>query len=268
MNKRKDNINDIYRQFSSEMDRITLPSDEELMQLLDRHDAENRQRAPFIPLTPRRHTWRYVAAAVLVGVLAVFGWMFWSGEPSQGPITADIQTDSITTEQQPDTIVPTMPQPTFPDRDSRIAAIHSPDSAASAHPVVGRNTADTLSLPATPNVQQQTIAEQELPQPINEEQPADNGSDTTAPPQEPARGIEEYPQRPTTEETEKIIRNGNTNRRALRGNRKRHTNKKKDGFIDKKNKEREGLYYEIKTAPVQTPHFVPNGNGGHTTFYY
>ena len=260
-------IRDLYKRFNDKMDKVALPSDEELTQLLDRYDAEDRQRAPFIPLTPRRHYWRYAAAAIVAAALVVFGWKLWSGTPSQGPLTADTPTDSIATEPQPDTIAPTMPQPTIPDRDSRIAAIHTSDSVADTRSIIAKETADTLSLPAVPNVQQQAIAEQEMPLPVQEEQPADRGSDTTAPPLEPARGMEEYPQKPTVDETEKVIRDGN-NRRALKSNRKRHINRKKEGYIEKQEEQREGLYLKIKTVPMQTPYFVPNSTGGHIIFHH
>lgn len=75
-------IQDLYSRFSNEMDKVVLPSADELMQLLDEHDRGDRHAAPFVPLTPRRRWWRYAAAAVLLVGLATAGWLGLGGEPS------------------------------------------------------------------------------------------------------------------------------------------------------------------------------------------
>ncbi len=279
--KKNNEIEKLYGRFSKEMDNIPLPSEEELMQMLDRHDAQGVRQVPFVPVSRRRTPWRYAVAALLAGALFVFGWLLWPQGGSPSPMVAE-QAESGERKAESgmatqDSIIPaTIAEP----------EIIKPRQLASRKAESGKRKAESDGRTADSAVQQETVKPVVLPAEqlpaLAETEPADtaatpqpDAADSTATPPKPEHEIDDYPERPTIKETEDIIKQENSQRawkkRKLSGKRKSHD---KDGksFIEKQRKEREGVRIETpKPAPLPPtpmPHYIPMGNGQSRIVWY
>ena len=68
-------LRQLYRKFNDEMERVELPSGNELRQLIGERGAEKKPSAPYIPLSRPKPVLRYAMAAMLVLALGVGVWM-------------------------------------------------------------------------------------------------------------------------------------------------------------------------------------------------
>lgn len=257
----KKDLRRLYNELGEELNKIDLPSGEELHQLLAKHSQGKRRSAPYVPLSRPRPVWRYAVAAMLVLALGIGVWMF-ERNPNGAPVVAEQPGEPLhneTVAPLADSIVqpvPDVPQP----KGTVLASVEARGEKA-----LPEAAADSVPAPVIVPVEVEAplLAVEDT---AKEDMPVAESRDTLEEPATLPHIIDNYPDKPTIEETDKIIREEN-NRRALRGNRKRSVKRKKEGFIEKQNEKREGLFFEIYTVPVYTPHFVPNGNGGHILFY-
>ena len=278
--KKNNEIEKLYGRFSKEMDSIPLPSEEELMQLLDRHDAQGVRQVPFVPVRRRRTPWRYAVAALLAGVLFVFGWLLWPQEGSPSPKVAE-QAESGERKAESgatqDSIIPaTIAEP----------EIIKPRQLASMKAESGKRKAESDGRTADSAVQQETVKPVVLPveqlPALAETEPADtavapqqDAADSTGTSPKPEHEIDDYPERPTIKEAEDIIKQENSQRalrkRKLSGKIKSHD---KDGksFIDKQKNEKDGVRVVTpKSTPPPSapmPHYIPMGNGQSRIVWY
>ncbi|MBQ6097186.1 MAG: hypothetical protein IJK99_05510 [Bacteroidales bacterium] len=278
--KKNNEIEKLYGRFSKEMDSIPLPSEDELMQMLDRHDAQEVRQVPFVPVVRKRTPWRYAVAALLAGALFVFGWLLWPQEGSPSPKVAE-QAESgerrAESGAMQDSVIPaTIAEP----------EIIKPRHLASRKAESGKRKAESDGRTADSAVQQETVKPVVLPveqlPALAETEPADttaapqqDAADSTATSPKPEHEIDDYPERPTIKETEDIIKQENSQRalrkRKLSGKRKSHD---KDGksFIEKQKMERDGVRVVTpKSTPPPSapmPHYIPMGNGQSRIVWY
>ena len=279
--KKNNEIEKLYGRFSKEMDSIPLPSEEELMQMLDRHDAQEVRQVPFVPVVRKRTPWRYAVAALLAGALFVFGWLLWPQEGSPSPKVAE-QAESGERKAESgmatqDSIIPaTIAEP----------EIIKPRQLASRKTESGERKAESEMPTADSAVRQEIVAPVVLPAEqlpaLAETEPADTNAapqpevaDTSATSPKPEHEIDDYPERPTIKETEDIIKQENSQRalrkRKLSGKIKSHD---KDGksFIDKQKNEKDGVRVVTpKSTPPPSapmPHYIPMGNGQSRIVWY
>ena len=258
----KKDLRRLYNELGEELNKIDLPSGEELHQLLAKNSQAKRRGAPYVPLSRPRPVWHYAVAAMLVLALGIGVWMV-ERNPNGAPVVAEQPDEPLhyeTVTPVADSIVQPVPDAPRP-KETVFASVEVKEDN-----VVPETVADSVVEPVFVPVEVDAplLAVEDT---VKEELNVAESKDTLKKPDELPHIIDNYPDKPTVEETDKIIREGN-NRRALRGNRKRHINRKKDGFIEKQKEQREGIFIEIKTVPMQTPHFVPNAGGGHTIIYY
>ena len=272
--KKNNEIEKLYGRFSKEMDSIPLPSEDELMQMLDCHDAQGIRQVPFVPVRRRRTPWRYAVAAMLAGALFVFGWLLWPQEDSPSPMVAE-QAESG--ERKAESGMAT--------QDSVIpATIEEPEIIKPRH--LALREAESEGRTTDSAVRQEIVAPVVLPveqlPALAETEPADttvapqqDAADSTATSPKPEHEIDDYPERPTIKETEDIIKQENSQRalrkRKLSGKRKSHD---KDGksFIEKQKMERDGVRVVTpKSTPPPSapmPHYIPMGNGQSRIVWY
>ena len=279
--KKNNEIEKLYGRFSKEMDNIPLPSEDELMQMLDRHDAQGVRQVPFVPVSRRRTTWRYAVAALLAGALFVFGWLLWPQGGSPSPMVAE-QTESGERKAESGTAT----------QDSVIPAtiaepeIIKPRQLASRGAESGKRKAES-EMPTTDSaVRHEIVAPVVLPveqlPALAETEPADTNAapqpdvaDTSATSPKPEHEIDDYPERPTIKETEDIIKQENSQRalrkRKLSGKIKSH-DKDSKSFIDKQKNEKDGVRVVTpKSTPPPSapmPHYIPMGNGQSRIVWY
>ena len=256
----KKDLRRLYDELGEELNKIELPSGEELHQLLAGNVGGERRSAPYVSLSRQRPVWRYAVAAMLVLALGVGVWMF-ERNPNGHPVVAERPSEPL----PDDTVAPVadsiiQPVPVAPQPEGTVLA----SVGVKKDEVVPAVEADSTVVPA------QVPAEAVAPllaveDTSGEKMPVAESKDTLEEPAQLPHIIDNYPDKPTADEVEKVVRDEN-NRRALRSNRKRRANKQKEGFIEKQKKQREGIYYDIKIVP--TPHFVPNGGGSHIIMYY
>ncbi len=279
--KKNNEIEKLYGRFSKEMDNIPLPSEDELMQMLDRHDAKGVRQVPFVPVGRRRTTWRYAVAAMVAGALFVFGWLLWPQEGSPSPKVAE-QAESGERKAESgmatqDSVIPaTIEEP----------EIIKPRQLASRKAESGKRKAESEMPTADSAVRQEIVVPVVLPAEqlpaLAETEPADtnaapqpDAADSTATSPKPEHEIDDYPERPTIKETEDIIKQENSQRalrkRKLSGKIKSHD---KDGksFIDKQKNEKDGVRVVTpKSTPPPSapmPHYIPMGNGQSRIVWY
>ncbi len=117
-------IKELYKHFSDEMDKVVLPSADELVKMLDQYDGKERKGAPVIvpvvPLKPRRKVWHYAAAVLLLVGLGTAGWFYFGGQ--EGPLTASTTSDNgdshsnvLPQREQQETLVADSNAVTLPD---------------------------------------------------------------------------------------------------------------------------------------------------------
>ena len=279
--KKNNEIEKLYGRFSKEMDSIPLPSEEELMQMLDRHDAKGVRQVPFVPVVRKRTPWRYAVAALLAGALFVFGWLLWPQGGSPSPMVAE-QAESGERKAESgmatqDSVIPaTIAEP----------EIIKPRQLASRKAESGERKAESEMPTADSAVRQEIVVPVVLPAEqipaLAETEPADtaatpqpSAADTSATSPKPEHEIDDYPERPTIKETEDIIKQENSQRalrkRKLSGKIKSHD---KDGksFIDKQKNEKDGVRVVTpKSTPPPSapmPHYIPMGNGQSRIVWY
>ena len=279
--KKNNEIEKLYGRFSKEMDSIPLPSEEELMQLLDRHDAQEVRQVPFVPVVRRRTLWRYAVAAMLAGALFVFGWLLWPQEGSPSPMLAE-QAESGERRAESgrstqDSVIPaTIAEPEI--IKPRHLASRKAESEGRKAESEGRTTDSAVRQEIVAPV---VLPVEQLPA-LAETEPADTAvapqqdvADSTGTSPKPEHEIDDYPERPTIKETEDIIKQENSQRalrkRKLSGKRKSHD---KDGksFIEKQKMERDGVRVVTpKSTPPPSapmPHYIPMGNGQSRIVWY
>ena len=72
MNKGKGkDLQSLYSSFDREMEKVDLPSQEELLKLLQNHDGGAGGTTPIVPLARKRIKWQYAAAAIVVFVVSI-----------------------------------------------------------------------------------------------------------------------------------------------------------------------------------------------------
>ncbi|MBR6330564.1 MAG: hypothetical protein IKR79_02820 [Bacteroidales bacterium] len=271
--KKNNEIEKLYGRFCKEMDSIPLPSEDELMQMLDRHDAQEVRQVPFVPVVRKRTPWRYAVAALLAGALFVFGWLLWPQEGSPSPMVAE-QAESGERKAESgatqDSVIP--------------ATIEEPEIIKPRH--LASREAGSEGRTTDSAVRQEIVAPVVLPveqlPALAETEPADtaaapqpDAADSTGTSPKPEHEIDDYPERPTIKETEDIIKQENSQRalrkRKLSGKRKSHD---KDGksFIDKQKNEKDGVRVVTpKSTPPPSapmPHYIPMGNGQSRIVWY
>ena len=279
--KKNNEIEKLYGRFCKEMDSIPLPSEDELMQMLDRHDAQEVRQVPFVPVVRRRTPWRYAVAALLAGALFVFGWLLWPQEGSPSPKVAEqaesgeLKAESGMATQ--DSVIPaTIAEP----------EIIKPRHLASRKAESGKRKAESEGRTTDSAVRQEIVAPVVLPveqlPALAETEPADttvapqpDAADSTGTSPKPEHEIDDYPERPTIKEAEDIIKQENSQRalrkRKLSGKIKSHD---KDGksFIDKQKNEKDGVRVVTpKSTPPPSapmPHYIPMGNGQSRIVWY
>lgn len=277
----------LYTRFNDAIDSVSLPSEDELMQLLDKHDAQPAMRTPVVPVVPvsrRPHVWRYVAAAAVIVILAYLGWMMWPQNQPQLPIIA-ATTDS--NNLQPQTSDSLTHQPlNFSNSKTlktRTASVKRNRIIAPQSSTISDSNAENIIPAAIPDdpqtilsrpqnvVASKVAASETADSTAAAPQPNENDSIDTQQNQE--RSIEEYPVRPTIKETEDIFKDEN-NQRALRhrkATRRKNNNKREGNFIRKQSEKKD----EIRTVsppptptPIPRPHTTSLGNGKTQTIWY
>lgn len=271
-------LDNLYARFNDAIDSVTLPSEDELMRLLDKHDAQQPRQVPAVPVVPvvrRSHILRYVAAAAVVGLLAFFGWMIWPQTHSQQqPIIAIKQDSNNTVVEQNDSISPTIQPLPQHSIETKTASLKKDNTTPTQTVNVSDSSVENIIPTATPETPQTMVAASEpTDTAITTPQPNENDSIDTQQNQE--RGIEEYPVRPTIKETEDIIKDEN-NQRALRhrkASRRKNNNRREGNFIRKQSEKKD----EIRTIsppttpspnPIPRPHTTSLGNGKTQTIWY
>lgn len=286
--KKNNDIEKLYARFSKEMDSIPLPSEEELMQMLDRYDAQEVRQVPFVPVVRKRTPWRYAVAAMLAGALFVFGWLLWPQEDSPSPMVAE-QAESGERKAESematqDSVIPATIAEPEKIKPRQIASRKAESEERKAES--GKRKAESDGRTADSAVQQETVKPVVLPveqlPALAETEPADttvapqqDAADSTGTSPKPEHEIDDYPERPTIKETEDIIKQENSQRalrkRKLSGKRKSH---EKDGksFIEKQKMERDGVRVVTpKSTPPPSapmPHYIPMGNGQNRIVWY
>ena len=264
-------LRQLYRKFNDEMERVELPSGDELRQLIGERGAEKKPSAPYIPLSRPKPVLRYAMAAMLVLALGVGVWMverrqsgpsMAASRPEKPAAVADTAALPITDSIEPTAI--DKPQVQL----ERLASTPMPETDKTRVQVA----ADSVAAPSvleTKAPEIQMIADADT---AGEMQPLAEVRDTIV--NDSATGsdphsVRSYPDKPTQSEVEKIIKDEN-GRRALRSNRRRRMFKKREDYIDKQKDQREKIYIEAEQQlnPQMRMHFVPTGNGRQTILYY
>ncbi len=264
-------LRQLYSKFSDEMERVELPSDDELRRLIGGMEQEKKRSAPYVPLSRPKPVLRYAMAAMLVLALGVGVWMVErrqggpsvaASRPEEPAIVADTAALPITDSIEPTAI--DRPQ----TQEQRLASTPMPETGRVCVQVV----ADSVAAPSVletkaPEIQMIADADTAL-----EMSPLAELQDTTA--TDSAIGsdphsVKSYPDKPTQSEVEKIIKEENGHR-ALRSNRRRRMFKKREDYIDKQKDQREKIYIEAEQQlkPQMRMHFIPQGNGRNTIIFY
>ena len=264
--KKNNEIEKLYSRFSREMDSIPLPSEEELMQIIDRYDAQDDRQAPFVPIGRRRTVWRYAVAAMLAAAMLVFGWLLWPQGGTPSPVVAESHGDTIVVEKEKtDSIVPTIIAVPDNIKPRQIASMRTGKPKLRQ---VGFDSAvlqEINDLDVLPAEQLPILAETEQADTAVAPQPVDADSASAVPMRE--HEIDDYPDRPTIRETEDIIKK-EYNLRAIKkrklSGRKKTRVKAGESFIDKQKDEKEEIQVVVpKSAPSSSapmPHYISTGN--------
>ncbi len=266
--KRSD-LRRLYKDLSTELEAVELPSDDELHRLIGGHQASEKSGAPYVPLSRPKPIMRYAAAAMLVLGLGAVGWLV-QRHQGEAPMVASkgeepkvIVADSIV-EPLRDSVAQTVVTAP-PVVSERLAAVQKaevePRVQVAADSVVTPEARQQEEMPATMVAETDTAA---APLPLAEQQKEEDTATSRD-----VHTIDNYPTKPTTTEVDNIIKEENS-RRALKSNRKRRMFKRREDFMEKQKEQREKLYIEVeKQLPNQMRmHYVPLGNGRYSTLFY
>ena len=267
MNKRND-LKTMYRRFGQEIDKVPLPSEDELLALINREPAAASDSAPrrvaFAPAKRhQRSRWiRYAAAVLLMVSAGAMGWLLL--RQPDAPTMADRPSQPAT--------------PAGPAADSTHATTSRPDSL---QPVPLLPMADEVLLaeqPATQNPQAAADSA-ERPQHLAPSSAAPDGllSDLPVMTHDAATDSSDllhltpdYPERPLMKDKDIKINEDNS-KQTLR-EKKIQEARRRQKFRMEKNNNNENSDVNViapnPSTPQPRPHWVPTGNGHHTRIWY
>lgn len=273
--RQKEDILDLerkYRKLEQSLESIDLPSSDELRTLLEQHDRDAQQGAPFVPLSRpvrrslQRPVWRYAASLLLLITMGLVGWFFLrqpsSTDSGMSPV-AVTRTDDSTSEDNkcPDSLRPVTPLLDWQREEGLMAFEQSPseplqrsqdrpDSETGRSSILS-HTRDTAGM----------LVDNDDDLPKSRCLPVDSSADP--------HGLSDYPDRKMLKEVD-LQKDENSDRRALRENPKKPAKRKRKLQVDKNDKDNRNNDINV-IVPEKTaarPHQVPLGNGRFITVYH
>ena len=274
MKEQKD-LEQMYRRFSEQAERVPLPTEEQLLELIRQQpQAAAEPKSVRVPLQPTRrssntHMWRYAASVLLVVSVGLVAWLMTRPQPA--PMVADKQTPATTPAGNTltndstlgDSLVPavmplvnyeealmaTQPhtQQLTPQADDTAAGVRVPlpmetydggllsDEVAPIAPVAPDGTDSSMQPHYTPDYNEHQLIKEKD---IRANEEADQ------------KTIQPKQQQPTKK------------------NNKRKINLEKTKKNSKKNDVNVIVPQNQQTGRAPRPHVVPTGNGHHTTIWY
>ena len=279
MSKQKNNdIQDKYRRFSEEMDKFELPSEQELLDLIQQHDAAKAdgKQVDFTPVHKETKTtkplWRYAAAVLLLVFLGTAAWLVvWNSpfsstpnnnSPSNNPAAGTITADNEDSFRQgiSDSIPPeTMPAHSEANSDANPLLLSQVNNDNTAKTRNQGQVATSTILPNMTCEEYIVIADdQTIPTDSTDSPALDNG----------------HPSRLTIKDVD-MKQDEVNDRRALHGDKKDKHRKRHKANIEKNDNRdkninvivpKQNTYKGYTNFP--RPHYIPSANGNTRVIYY